>query len=151
MVMIGKMKSQIFFSELGDELKNAGKSGAGFEGTLASELIDDAVGEGIGEGNAQFNNIGACFCEGGDEARGGGEIGISRDEIGDEGFALLFFETGKEVVDPAGGAHPGKDSARDRRVFTRENRFRRTRISGPCRREDGGEGFQRHRGSRRLQ
>ena len=96
----------LFFSELGDELKNAWKSGAGFEGTLASELVNDAVGEGIGEGNAQFNNIGACFCEGKDEARGGGEIGISRDEIGDEGFALLFFETGKEVVDPLGGAHP---------------------------------------------
>jgi hypothetical protein len=42
----------LFFSELGDELKNAGKGGAGLEGTLASELVDDAVGEGIGEGNA---------------------------------------------------------------------------------------------------
>ena len=119
-------------------MKNAGKSSPGLEGTLASELVDDAVGKGIGEGNAQFDQIGACFSEGGDEACGGGEIWVSRDEVGDKGFALLFFETGKEVVDSVGGAHSGKDSARDGRVFTRENRFRRTRTSGPCRRENGG-------------
>ena len=132
-------------------MKNAGKSSPGLEGTLASELVHDAVGKRIGEGDAQFNQIGACFGEGGDESRGGGEIRISCDEIGDEGFALLFFETGKEVVDPVGGAHSGKDSARDGRIFTRENRFRRRRISGLCRREVGGGGVLHRPGFRRPQ
>ena len=118
---------------------------------MASELIDDAVGKRIGEGDAQFDQIGTCVGEGGDEARGGSEIGISRYEIGDEGFALLFFETGKEVVDPVGGAHSGEDSARDGRIFTRENRFRQMQISGPCRWEVGGVGVLHRRGFRRPQ
>jgi len=138
----------LLFPQLGDELKNAGKSGAGLEGTLAPELVDDAVGQGIGKGNAQLDQIGTRLGEGGDEACGGGEIGISRDEIGDEGFALLFFETGKKVVDSVGETHPEYHGARDGRIFTRENRFRPRRIAGPSRPRGEGAGVPSHRESR---
>lgn len=110
--------------KLGDELQDLGQSGAGCERTLAAELVDDAVGEGIGKRDTQFDDICARLNEGGDKACGGGKIGISGDEVSDEGFALLFFEAGKEVINPLGRAHLMEDSARDGRSFTRENRSR---------------------------
>ena len=103
-------------------------------------MIHDAVGKGIGEGNAKFDDICSCINEGRDQTCGGGEIGITGYEVGDEGFALLFFETGKEVVDPLGGTHLGKDCARDRPSFTRENRFRPRQSFGVTHREVGGGG-----------
>jgi hypothetical protein len=103
-------------------------------------LIHDAVGKGIGKGNPQFNEIGSCIDEGGDEAGGSGEIGITGYEVGDKGFALLFFETGLEVVDPLGGAHLEKDCAIDRPSFTRENRFRPRQSFGVTHQEGGGGG-----------
>lgn len=59
------------------------------------KLIHDAVGKGIGKGNPQFNEIGSCIDEGGDEAGGSGEIGITGYEVGDKGFALLFLRRAK--------------------------------------------------------
>ena len=140
----------LFFSQLGDESQNSWESGAGFEGALASELVDDAIGQGIGERDAKFDDVGSCLDQGRNELCGGGEIGITGYEIGDESFPLLLFEAGKEVVDPVGGAHLAKDCARDGPSFTRENRFR-PRQSFAVNHRGGGDGDgQRRRTIRRL-
>ena len=74
---------------------------------MTAELVDDAIGEGIGEGDAEFDEVGAGGDEGGDELGGGVEIGITCDEVGDEGFAFLLAESDKELVDAVGGGHGG--------------------------------------------
>jgi len=121
-----------------DEFQYAGQGGARFEGSLATELVDNAVGQRIGKGNAEFDQVGTSFCQGGDQSGGGVEVGIAGYEIGDEGFSLLFFEAGKEFVDPVRGVHDWEDIARVGRGFTRENRFRRRQGSGGFRPANGG-------------
>ena len=139
-VVVGKENERdvaFFVPEPFDEFQDSGQGGAGFEGALATKLVDDAVGQGIGKGNAEFDQVGASFCQGGDQSGGRLEVGIAGHKIGDEGFSLLFFEAGKEFVDPVGGVHVWGDIARVGRGFTRENRFRRTQGFGGFRPANG--------------
>ena len=63
-------------ADLRGDFEHLGKRGSGREGAIAGALDDRAVGDGIGEGHAQFDQIGAAAFERGDER---GRVARARD------------------------------------------------------------------------
>ena len=81
--------------------------GAGIEGTLSSALDDGAVGEGVGEGNSEFDDINTGGIKGAQDFRGLFETRVSRADLGDEGGFTVSMELGEGGVDSIGHGWPG--------------------------------------------
>ena len=54
------------------------------DGALAGALDDGAVGEGIAEWDAEFEDVGAGVDGGESDVVRGGEVGVADGEVGDE-------------------------------------------------------------------
>ena len=87
------------FPEIADEVEDLDGGGAGFEGTVGGELVDDAVSERVGKGEAEFDDVGAGVGEGFDDLEGARHVGVSGGDVGDKGFLPLGLEAGKCGVD----------------------------------------------------
>ena len=66
------------------EREDVGEAGAVGDGALAGALDDGAVGEGIGERDAELEDVGAGVDGGERDVAGGGEVGVAGGEVGDE-------------------------------------------------------------------
>lgn len=82
-------------SDVGDGLEDGRRGGAGGEAALGGELVDDAIGEGIAEGDTEFEDIDTGLIEFEGELAGGFEVGITGADVDDETLALLGAETGE--------------------------------------------------------
>lgn len=82
-------------SDVGDGLEDFGRGGAGGEATLGGELVDDAIGEWIAEGDTEFEDIDSGVIEFEGELAGGFEVGIAGANVDDETLAVLGAETGE--------------------------------------------------------
>ena len=58
-----------------DAIKNTGNGGARLQGPLRGQLVDQAIGEWIGEGDAELDNVGACLFQRESEIDGGRQRG----------------------------------------------------------------------------
>ena len=67
-----------------DGCEDAGDGGACGEGAAGGGLDGGPVGEGVGKRDAEFENVGAGFFEGGGELDGGFERGVAGGDVGDE-------------------------------------------------------------------
>jgi hypothetical protein len=73
-------------------LQNFRNAGSGSQGSVRAALDHGAIGYGIGEGNAQLNQIDASALEGRDDSGGPLRRGIARGDIGDQcGAGLLLY------------------------------------------------------------
>lgn len=79
----------VCLAEVADEVESAGGCHAGFEGAVGGHLVDDAVGEGIGKGEAEFDDMGTDVGEGVHDFEGEIEARITGGDVCDEGF-LIF-------------------------------------------------------------
>ena len=70
-VQIGEQQQRNFgtLADLRGDVENLRERGAGREGAVAGLLNHGAIGDGIGEGHAQFDQIGAAAFERRDEVR----------------------------------------------------------------------------------
>ena len=85
-----------------NEIEDAGQSRAGFQGTFGSALDRGAIGEGIAEGHAEFDDVGSSFgqCENkfvrGVESRiAGGDVGDDAEFAGGAQFREAFGDAGR--------------------------------------------------------
>lgn len=79
-------------TDFGDGLEDPGGGGAGGEAALGGELVDNTVGEGIAEGDPEFEDIDAGAIEFEGELAGGFEVGITGADVDDESLAMLGAE-----------------------------------------------------------
>ena len=89
------------------DLEDAGDGGAGVEGAVGSALDDGSVGDGVGEGDAEFEDIGAAAFEGEGEFGGGFGAGVAGGEIGDESGPALELALGEAAFDTGTTFHRG--------------------------------------------
>ena len=76
------------------------------EGAFGAAHDDGAVGDGIGERHAEFDDVGAAAFEGGNEGDGGVERGIAGGDVGDEGGFVFLAQLGEPAAN-AGVTHRG--------------------------------------------
>ena len=77
---------------------------ARLKSALPSQLDGWSICHRIGEGQAQFDNIYACRGHAFHHLKGGGNIGITRHDVGHEGFFIFGLKGGECGVDAAHGA-----------------------------------------------
>ena len=85
--------------DLLENIHDLRRGGAGFQRALGGQLVDHAVGEGIGERNAEFNDIGPGAFEGPDQLGRFLGVGIARRDVGDEGLLAARFQLAEFAVD----------------------------------------------------
>ena len=90
-VEIGEKQQGDFGSPayLGRNSEHFGKRGAGAQRAFSRLLDDGTVGDGVGEGHAQFDEIGAAAFERGDQFRGGLGRWIAGGQVGDHAAAVF--------------------------------------------------------------
>lgn len=88
---------------MADGIEHAGGGGSGGEAALGGELVDDAIGEGVTEGDAEFEDIDAGLVEGEGELAGGIEVGVTGADIDDEGFLVIFLQLFESCLDAVHG------------------------------------------------
>ncbi len=86
-------------ADLADDFKEPGQVCAGAEGTIGGALNDGAIGNGIGEGHSEFDQIGAALLKSGNEGGGLAGRGVASGEVSNEGFAAVLTAVLKEVCD----------------------------------------------------
>ena len=79
----------------GGNVEHFADCSSGFEGTIAGALDDGAVADGIGEGDAQLDEVGAASFQGFDEVGRAVRRGIAGRDVGDEAFTVLTFQAGE--------------------------------------------------------
>ena len=82
-----------------DDVQQAVVSHAGFERALRGQLIRQTVGERIGEGDTDFEDVGAVLGEGEQDLFRRGGVGIARADVTDEGRTAFGFAAGKGLSD----------------------------------------------------
>ena len=98
----------VFFTEITGELQCALQRHASFQGALPGELNGRAVRHGVGEGQAQFDDVNARCGQAFDHFERGVIIGIARHHIGHEGLLARGREFSKLGIDACGGAGHGQ-------------------------------------------
>ena len=83
-----------------NEIEDAGQRRAGFQSALRGALNSGTVSEGIAEGHAEFDDVGAGFGKREDELQRGIERGIARRDVGDD----AEFAGGTQVGEAFGDA-----------------------------------------------
>ena len=86
-------------AEATDEVEDFGGIAAGGEGAGCRHLVHDAVGEGIGEGDPEFKDIGPGICEGLDDLKRAIHVGVTCTDVGNKGLFPLFLQACEGVVD----------------------------------------------------
>ena len=86
--------------------ENAVTSNAALQGTLASTLDHRAIGHGIRERHAQFDDVGTALHQCMHQAQGVRGLGETGHQIRDQRFAALGFQRGKRRSDAAHAAAP---------------------------------------------
>ena len=86
-------------ANLAGDLEHGGQGGAGLEGALAGALDDGAIGDGVAEGDAELDEIGAAADHGGHQGGGAERRRIAGGEIGDETFAVVALQGEEEAAD----------------------------------------------------
>ena len=108
-----------------------------------SYLDGGAVGEGIGVGDAELDDVGAGVVEDLERLLGGVEVGIARADEGHEGALAALLERGEGVADGDGLDRLGGGGAdRGRRAGDRgaARDGARARAGGDARARQGGDG-----------
>src|SRR5260370_37441083 len=89
-----------FQANLADAIENAADGSAGRERSLRRELIDDSIGERIGEWQSELNQIGASFFQCKREIDRSFQIRIARANVPDKFLTLLGAEAREALIDP---------------------------------------------------
>src|SRR3972149_1604396 len=76
----------------------------GREGAEGRALNGGAVGKGIGEGDAELDDVGAACEESGDEAKRGVDVRVARGHVSDEAGAALGLKAVEGGFDAAAGS-----------------------------------------------
>ena len=91
-------------AQAADDVEADGGGDSGLEGAEGRALNGGAVGKGIGEGDAELDDVGAAFEESGDEPEGGVDVRVAGGEVGDEAGAALRLEAVEGSFDAAAGS-----------------------------------------------
>jgi hypothetical protein len=68
----------------GGESEDVVQAGSVADGAFAGALNDGAIGDGIAEGDAEFEDVGAGIDGGDGDVVGGREVGVTDSDVGDE-------------------------------------------------------------------
>src|SRR6266478_661746 len=82
-----------------NEIEDAGQRGTGFQSALRGTLNGGAVGEGIAEGHAKLDDVGAGFGKREDKLQRGIERGIARSDVSDDAKFAGGAQLGKTLRD----------------------------------------------------
>ncbi len=92
---------RVLLAEFRHHLQRAGQGGAVLQSTLGGQLDHRPVGHRIGEGQAQFDQIGAGGRQPVEDRLGGGTVGIAGRDEGDQPGAAFLLERGETGGNPA--------------------------------------------------
>jgi len=87
------------FAEAADQVEDLVSRRPGFEGAVGGHLVDDAVGQGVGERQAELDDVGSLVSEGLDDLQRAVEVRIAGGDIGDKGLFPFGTEAGERGVD----------------------------------------------------
>ena len=131
-IEVGKENERGFvgFPEGANEIEHAAGGHAGLEGPVGRELVDDAVGHGIGEGDADFDDVGPGLREGVEDFQRAIKVGVASGDVGDKGFTGLLPKAGECGIDAI--SHERRelgDGRRERQAYPAANQSSHARTS----------------------
>ena len=119
-----------FRADIPNAVQNARDRGAGFKSACRGKLVYDAVCEGIGKGDAEFQDVDACRFEGQRQGAGGFETGIACADVGYQCLSTLGLEGPEFLVDAVGhGVGDSGGICENAQDFLGVIRSRKTRLA----------------------